>query len=191
MCLINLNVNAQERYVDEVFSDSEITVLTDVVYGVNFSQYVPAALGGPQVIPMFQDVYMPDTAVDSETARPVVILLHTGSFLPKGLASPLGEKEDSVLVELAMRFAKRGFVAISASYRVGWLANSTNLDLRRGTNLAAVYGAIQDVKVCVRSNRGRALTNNAWRMDPNFITLLGSGSGGYVTLAYSTLDNYS
>ena len=191
LCLINLNVNAQERYVDEVFSDSEITVLTDVVYGVNFSQYVPAALGGPQVIPMFQDVYMPDTAVDAETARPVVILLHTGSFLPKGLASPLGEKEDSVLVELAMRFAKRGFVAISASYRVGWLANSTNLDLRRGTNLAAVYGAIQDVKVCVRSNRGRALTNNAWRMDPNFITLLGSGSGGYVTLAYSTLDNYS
>ena len=74
LCLINLNVNAQERYVDEVFSDSEITVLTDVVYGVNFSQYVPAALGGPQVIPMFQDVYMPDTAVDSETARPVVIL---------------------------------------------------------------------------------------------------------------------
>ena len=90
-----------------------------------------------------------------------------------------------------MRFAKRGFVAIAASYRVGWLANSTNLDLRRGTNLAAVYGAIQDTKACVRSLRGRAYGNNAWRMDPNFISLLGSGSGGYVALAYSTLDNYA
>jgi hypothetical protein len=190
-CLINLNANAQERYVDEVFTDTEITVLSDVVYGINFSQYVPAAFGGPQVIPQFHDVYMPDTSIDAVTARPVVVLLHTGSFLPKGLASPLGERTDSVMVEIAMRFAKRGFVAIAASYRVGWLANSTNLDLRRGTNLAAVYGAIQDTKACVRSLRGRAFGNNEWRMDPNFISLLGSGSGGYVALAYSTLDNYA
>ena len=178
LLLINFNVSAQQRYVDEVFTDADITVLPGVIYGINFSQYVPAAFGGPQVIPQYHDIYMPDTSIDTETARPVVILFHTGSFLPRGLASPMGNEKDSAVVEIARRFAKRGFVAISASYRLGWLANSTNLDLRRGTNLAAVYSSVQDAKACVRATRGRALVNNAWRMDPNFIALMGVGSGG-------------
>ena len=191
LLLINFNVSAQQRYVDEVFTDADITVLPGVIYGINFSQYVPAAFGGPQVIPQYHDIYMPDTSIDTETARPVVILFHTGSFLPRGLASPMGNEKDSAVVEIARRFAKRGFVAISASYRLGWLANSTNLDLRRGTNLAAVYSSVQDAKACVRATRGRALVNNEWRMDPNFIALMGVGSGGYVTFAYNTLDNYA
>jgi hypothetical protein len=39
-----------------------------------------------------------------------------------------------------------GYVSIAASYRLGWLANSTNLDVRRGSNLLAVYYSIQDAK---------------------------------------------
>jgi hypothetical protein len=83
------------------------------------------------------DFYMPSPAVDTVTNRPVVIVWHTGSFLPKGInGSPLGTRQDSAVVEMCSRFAKMGYVSIAASYRLGWLANSTNLDVRRGSNLA-------------------------------------------------------
>lgn len=182
---------AQQRYLDEVFTSSQITHIPDVAYGYNFSQYVPAAMGGPMVIPMYADIYMPDTSVDQEASRPVVVLLHTGSFLPPGLASPMGSRKDSAITELANRFARRGFVVFSASYRLGWLANSTNLDLRRGTNLLAVYNAVQDTKVGVRAIRASKLVfGDPYRIDPNFISLMGVGSGGYITLAYASIDNY-
>ena len=38
---------AQVRYVDDIFNDDDIVVTEDVVYGMNFSAYVPATLGGP------------------------------------------------------------------------------------------------------------------------------------------------
>ena len=181
---------AQQRYTDEVFSNSQITTLNNVPYGYNFSQYVPANLGGPMVVPMYADIYMPDTVADPVASRPVVILFHTGSFLPRGLASPMGDRKDSAVVEIAKRFARRGFIAVSATYRLGWLANSTNLDLRRGTNLMAVYNAVQDAKVCVRAVRASKLVQgDPYRVDPNAISLIGVGSGGYVTLAYATINN--
>ena len=187
-----LTANAQQRYLDEVFTNAQLTMQTNVAYGYNFSQYVPAAMGGPMVIPMYSDVYMPDTAVDPESARPVVIIFHTGSFLPRGYASPMGNQKDSAVVALAKSFARRGFVVVSASYRLGWLANSTNLDLRRGTNLMAVYNAVQDAKVCVRAVRAKALLlGNPMRVNPAAISLMGAGSGGYITMAYATLDNYA
>ena len=157
LAFMAFTASAQQRYLEEVFTNSQITVVPNVPYGYNFSQYVPATMGGPMVIPMYSDVYMPDTAIDQTASRPVVIIFHTGSFLPKGLASPLGDRKDSAVVDLAKRFARRGYVAVSASYRLGWLANSTNLDLRRGTNLLAVYSAVQDAKVCVRAVRASKL----------------------------------
>lgn len=192
LALTAFTASAQQRYLDEVFTDAQVTVLPNVAYGYNFSQYVPATMGGPMVVPMYADIYMPDTAVDQVASRPVVIIFHTGSFLPKGLASPMGDRKDSAVVELAKRFARRGFVAVSASYRLGWLANSTNLDLRRGTNLMAVYNAVQDAKVCVRSVRASKLAlGDPYRVDPSAISLIGAGSGGYITLAYATIDNYA
>jgi len=192
LALTAFTASAQQRYLDEVFTDAQVTVLPNVAYGYNFSQYVPATMGGPMVVPMYADIYMPDTAVDQVASRPVVIIFHTGSFLPKGLASPMGDRKDSAVVEMAKRFARRGFVAVSASYRLGWLANSTNLDLRRGTNLMAVYNAVQDAKVCVRSVRASKLAlGDPYRVDPSAISLIGAGSGGYITLAYATIDNYA
>ncbi|KRO57533.1 MAG: hypothetical protein ABR98_07765 [Cryomorphaceae bacterium BACL7 MAG-120910-bin2] len=183
---------AQQRYLDEVFTATQITYVPGIAYGYNFSQYVPAAMGGPMVIPVFSDIYMPDTAIDTETSRPVIMLLHSGSFLPPGLASPMGSRKDSAITEIANRLARRGFVVVSASYRKGWLANSTNLDLRRGTNLMAVYNAVQDAKVCVRAIRASNLVQgDPYRIDPNFISMMGVGSGGYISLAYATIDNYA
>jgi hypothetical protein len=186
-----IGAQAQIRYVEPVFTDAEIVVMKDQIYGINFQEYAPASIGGPQLVPLFADVYMPNPAVDSEAERPVVLYFHTGSFLPKGLASPMGDRNDSAAVEICTRFAKMGYVAISVSYRVGWAANSTNLDIRRGTNLLAVYKSVQDAKTAVRFLRKTyAENNNPLRVNPDYISLIGQGSGGYTVLAYATLDKY-
>lgn len=183
-------LNAQTRYVDELFTDAQIIDTTDIPYGINFSAYVPASIGGPQLIPQFMDVYMPSPAVDTDQDKAVVIYLHTGSFLPKGLVSPMGDRKDSAAVEICRALARRGYVAISASYRLGWQPDNTqNLDLRRGSNLLAVYNAVQDAKACVRAVRGQALVGgDPMGIDPSKIILIGQGSGGYITFAYATLD---
>lgn len=183
---------SQTRYVDEIFTDAEIVKIADQPYGLNWQEYAPASIGGPQLLPNFMDVYLPSPAVDTETNRPVIVYFHTGSFLPKGLAGPVGERTDSAAVEICKRFAKRGFVAISATYRVGWLANSTDLDQRRGTNLLAVYKATQDARTLVRALRANALLGgNPLGINEERIILMGQGSGGYITFAASTLDKYS
>ncbi len=182
---------AQTRYVDEIFSDADIISMLDQPYSLNWQEFAPPTIGGPQLLPNFMDIYMPSPAVDSETNRPVVVYFHTGSFLPKGLAGPVGERTDSAAVEICKRFAKRGFVAISATYRVGWLANSTDLDQRRGSNLLAVYKSTQDARSLVRALRANALLGgNPLGINEERIILMGQGSGGYITFAAATLDKY-
>lgn len=192
LAAISIPLSGQVRYQDDVFTSAQIKVTSDVTYGINFNEYAPASIGGPQILPLRCDVYEPDPLADTTTERPVMIYFHTGSFLPQGLVSPMGNNKDSAAVEICRRFAKKGYVAISATYRVGWLANSTNLDLRRGTNLLAVYKSIQDAKTAVRWVRKTiAVDGNPYGADNDDIFLVGQGSGGYTVLAYATVDKYA
>ena len=191
--LFSVTVVAQ-RYTTEIFNDNEIIVSSDVSYGINFNPYVdPATLGGTNLQPLQADFYMPSPAVDTTTDRPVVIVWHTGSFLPKGLnGSPLGTRQDSAVVEMCRRFAKMGYVSIAASYRLGWLADSPNLDLRRGSNLQAVYYSIQDAKALVRYlNLTQMGEGNPYGINASNTIMVGQGSGGYLTFAYATIDKHS
>ena len=191
--MISTSVFAQ-RYTTEIFSESDIVKQSDVAYGFNYNPYIDSALlGGTNIQPLLADFYMPSPAVDSATDRTVVIIWHTGSFIPKGLnGSPLGTKEDSAVVEMCTSFAKMGYVAIAASYRLGWLANSTNMDLRRGTNLLAVYYSIQDAKSLVRYlNLTQMGAGNPYGINASNTIMVGQGSGGYITFAYATIDKHS
>lgn len=136
------------------------------------------------------DIYEP--ANDSITNRPVVIYVHTGNFLPPPInGSPVGVKTDSLAIVACTKLAKRGFVAISVDYRLGWnplASGATGPIERRATLLNAVYRAIHDVKQSVRVLKEDAAGANTYGIDPNKIVLHGEGSGGYVVLAYATLD---
>ena len=194
ICSLMLSVTVvAQRYTTEIFNDNEIIVSSDVNYGVNFNPYVDSAmLGGTNLQPLQADFYMPSPTADTTTNRPVVIVWHTGSFLPKGLnGSPLGTRQDSAVVEMCRRFAKMGYVSIAASYRLGWLANSTNLDVRRGSNLLAVYYSIQDAKALVRFLNLTGGRNNPFGIDASKTIMVGQGSGGYLTFAYATIDKHS
>lgn len=114
-----LTAGAQTRYLDEVFSD--VTVTSNIQYGTNIT--VITALQGlaPAPQPLALDLYEPTG--DTETDRPLLLMFHTGNFLPVYLnGGAQGTKTDSAIVEMCTRYAKMGYVVASVDYRVGWNA---------------------------------------------------------------------
>lgn len=158
------------------------------------SQTYPAAYYNPadgstalKVTDLRMDVYQPNQSIDTELQRPLLIYLHTGNALPPPLnGSPTGTRTDSSAVEVCKRMARRGYVAVSMSYRLGWNPLGATLDIRRGTLLNAIYRAIHDVRQCVRTMKAEAST---YRINPNKIIVYGEGTGGYISLAHATLND--
>lgn len=177
---------AQTRYCEEVFSTVNIT--DSVVYATN-KIYFPFPSGIPPLGNLYLELYQPEG--DTAQARPLAIVLHTGSFLPQPYNQGVtGSRKDSNVVETCKRFARRGFVAAAVSYRLGWNPLTTDQDVRTSTLLKAVYRAVQDARTSVRFFRKDAATSNNYKIDPNKIIILGFGSGGYISLAAATLDKW-
>lgn len=141
-----------------------------------------------KITPLEMDIYTPP-ASDDVTNRPVFINVHTGNFLPALFnGATTGDKIDSVGVNICKQMAKRGYVAVNVNYRLGWNPLSTDENVRRGTLLQAVYRSIHDVQTAVRFLRAQ---QGVYGIDPTKFALIGQGSGGYVTQAYTTLDDYN
>ena len=182
---------AQTRYVDDVFSRNDVVITPNVTFGQNyyFLNFPPAPSGSsstnPQLGDLYMDMYTPPSS-DNVTDRPVVILLHTGSFLPKYInGSYSGNNKDSALVELCVRMAMKGYVVAAPTYRIGWNPFAPSQIERTAGILNAVYRAIHDVQTAVRYFKKEATTYN---INPGKIILIGQGSGGYITLAYGALN---
>lgn len=160
---------------------------------------IPAAYFDPadestavKVTNVDMDIYEPIQDNDDVIDRPVMVYIHTGNFLPPPInGSPTGRKDDLTAVELCEQWAKRGYVAVSVDYRLGWNPIAETVQERTGTLLNAVYRAIHDVKHGVRYLRRDAAADNTFGIDESKIVLYGQGSGGYVSQAYTTLDNPS
>ncbi|MCS6934408.1 MAG: T9SS type A sorting domain-containing protein [Chitinophagales bacterium] len=180
LSLLGISLLAQPvRYLDEIFQN--VKVDSNVVYGKNKS-YLS---GFNAVQNLVMDVYQP--VGDTATNRPVIILMHAGSFLPPSVTGfTFADKNENCIVELCKRFAKRGFVAVSMAYRLGWNPTAPTQEERSKTIINAVYRAMQDVRGCVRYFRSTyADSSNKWGIDPNKFILGGSNSGAYVALAAS------
>ncbi|MEM9718490.1 MAG: T9SS type A sorting domain-containing protein [Bacteroidota bacterium] len=178
---LSIGLFAQTRYMDEVFS--EVSVEADIVFSTNFGFF--SGFAAEDTLKM--DIYQP--MGDTVSSRPLIILMHPGSFLPKGINTlPFGDRKDSAMVEMCTQFAKRGFVAVASSYRAGWNPASSDQDVRGGTIITAnVLGAL-DAKNCIRFFRQDAAGDNTYRIDPDKVTLGGTNTGGYVALAANNFD---
>lgn len=182
-------VQAQERYLGEVFSD--ITVTTDIQYAVNATVLLigDPAFGEAIPQPLFCDVYEP-TGDEDITARPLVILAHTGNFLPPQANGGCdGTRKDAVTVELATRLARAGYVVATIDYRLGWNPISPDQSTRVFTLINAAYRGVQDIRTAARFfRRSAAEDDNPFRVDPDRFVAWGSGTGGYITLGTASLD---
>lgn len=182
--LASFQADAQ-RYLTPQFQN--VTVNSNVVYGVNYSVLAVPVTGRTTRQPLACDVYRPTG--DAVTLRPLVIYLHTGNFLPQSVTgSATGVKEDSTAIEICSRLAQMGYVAASATYRLGWNPVATAQETRVSTLINAAYRGVQDARTCIRFFKANAAT---YGIDTNRIVLWGQGTGGYISLAAATLDSYS
>jgi len=178
---------AQERYLAEVFD--EVTVTQDVTYGVNITVITVPVTGMPSPQELKMDIYEP--AGDDAEARPVIIMFHTGNFIPHpDNGGTGGTFRDSTVVGIARRLAKMGYVVASADYRKGWNPISPDQGVRTNTLINAAYRGVQDANTAVRFIKRSADEGNPFKVDEGRVTLWGIGTGGYISLNATVLDSY-
>lgn len=185
LLVIGFNVKAQTRYIDEVFQN--FSKVSNMEYDSNRAinlQYQPGVNSPIITTKLRCDIYTP--AGDSLTKRPVILLAHTGSYLPAIInQQTTGNKDDSSIVEMATKFAKRGYVVVALNYRLGWNPQTTIQSDAAGQLIRATYRAIQDVRNCIRFIRSNAGT---YGVDTSKIIVGGQGTGGYVALGLAAVD---
>lgn len=152
------------RYASNIFSTVDVT--SDIMYGQNVS-------ANGNTTDLLLDVYEPNG--DTETARPLIIWTHGGSFIG-------GTKTDGDMVTLATDFAEKGFVCASINYRLGMLPpDSINA-------IKALLRAVQDLKAAVRFFYKDRATTNTYKIDTTKIFLAGTSAGALTSTHFAYLD---
>jgi hypothetical protein len=116
------------------------------------------------------DVYeaVGDTAIN----RPVIIFLHPGAFYT-------GNNEVDDMVALSIASAKRGYVAVSLTYRLGLNVLSSYSAER------ATYRGVQDASAAIRYLREH---HEDYGIDYDNIFVWGSSAGSFIALHLSYTD---
>ncbi|NBR14064.1 MAG: T9SS C-terminal target domain-containing protein [Crocinitomicaceae bacterium] len=152
------------RYATDVFPN--FTLTSDIVYGQNTSWQGSATT-------LKLDFYEPTG--DTETARPLIIWVHGGSFIG-------GSKTDPDVQEWSERFAKKGFACASIDYRLGFFPiDSANA-------VKAVVRATQDLRAALRYFYKDRATTNTYKIDTTRIYIGGSSAGAITALHVGYLD---
>ena len=163
------------RYMqDPLFSAADIWISPNVLYASAYDQ-------NGVLRDLMLDVYQPATTVDPLEARPLVIMVHGGGLLG-------GDKGSQLSVFLCTELAKRGYVAASVNYRLGWqqlgTCNGDTASLSR-----ARYRAQQDVHAAIRFLEEKS---GEYLIDTNYIFMAGSSVGATLSLlaAFSSEEDY-
>lgn len=179
---------AQERYLDRIFPN--VNVQYDLTYGVNATVLLIPFFHEAVPQPLAFDLYSP--AGDTKTERPLIIYFHSGNFLPfPQNQSVSGTKRDSTVIEVCTRLAQMGYVVASVDYRLGWDPVNPTKAVRTSGIINAAYRGVQDANTCIRYfKKTYAEEANKYGIDTSRITLWGQGTGGYIAMNCSALDNY-
>lgn len=177
---------AQIKYVDSMFPSSSVKITKNVMYADAFS----VLTGSAKLDTLRMDVYESDDNTDQK--RPLIIFCHTGNFLPRYInQGPTGARDDSATVAMCRKFAEKGYVVAAISYRLGWNPAAPDESVRRETIINAAYRGVQDLCAAVRYFKKDAAGSNTYAIDSSKIAVGGQGTGGYITLAYASLDRQS
>lgn len=162
------NICPSPRFLDSIFSNSQIKKDSNIVYAVSKND-----VGQMQSLQL--DIYYPQNSVDTMSKRPLIILIHGGSFL-------LGNRNDMAFQ--CREYAKRGYVAATLTYRLGWSCTATDIfgvcvfcqgQYYRLYN--AMYRATQDARAATRYLVSNAAT---FKVDTSRL-FIGGESAGSIT----------
>ena len=178
--------SAQTKYVNDVHTRASVQRTNNIFYADGFS----VLTGTPVLDSMRMDLYV--SSENTDAVKPLIIYCHTGSFLPRYINNlATGARDDSATVEMCTRFAQKGYVVASISYRLGWNPIATTESERKNTIINAAYKGTQDLSAAVRYFKRDAANTNSWKIDSTKICVGGQGTGGYLTMAYASLDRQS
>ena len=156
-------ISGQMRYQNEIFD--EVLKTENIVYGnAPDLPFIFLFEWNTVDVDLEMDIYEPNQ--DTVTNRPVIVLIHPGAFFT-------GNNEVDDMVSLANSSAKRGFLAVSISYRLGLNVLSDYSGER------AVYRGVQDLSAAVRFLRENYLQ---YGIDRDKIYVWGSSAGSFVGL---------
>jgi len=192
--IICVNVFAQERYTEEVFTNDQIKVTSDVLYATNATILALLFVDGVDEFipePLFMDVYEPDPSVDTQTDRPMVMVVHGGDGLPIHVNnSCLGDKTDSVTVATARKLARMGYVAVAPNYRLGWNPTTQNIDAFKDGLVDAGVRVQQDLKACARHLRKDiAEDGNTFNIHPEKFGIWGTAASAGTYCGFAAYIN--
>lgn len=118
------------------------------------------------------DIYEPKN--DTAQKRPVIVLIHGGSFM-------IGDKKVETMVGLADYYTNLGYVVASINYRLGFVIMPGSYDyLER-----SIYRANQDARAAIRylvSNEKKL------RIDTDNIFVAGTSAGGFTALNVAFME---
>jgi len=143
-----------------------------------------------QVDTLEMDVYLPNCDDPSHLSRrPLILLIHGGAFIA-------GDKSEASIQYTCRQFAKRGYVAASINYRLGfvaddqlWNCNYPNYTCIFATDSSewyrAYYRGVQDAKGALRYLLNRA---ELYRIDPSNVFVAGESAGAFISLGTALMD---
>mmetsp|Transcript_10656 Transcript_10656/g.32956 ORF Transcript_10656/g.32956 Transcript_10656/m.32956 type:complete len:376 (+) Transcript_10656:3-1130(+) len=150
-----------ECFVKPTWGPQEVIKVPNIQYGSAYHPYKK------RNITLLMDAFFPP-ASDKRRARPVVVLIHGGSFLS-------GEKEDEE--NWSRLLAARGYVVVSINYRIVPIPEVFVL-----LSAEPAVLAVEDARAAVRYLRKEA---RSWRIDTKRIAVGGESAGALATLYYA------
>jgi len=161
----------------EVFAENQITVTPNVTYATKTHWFTG------QTVNLQMDIYRPDPIADTETERPVVFLFHGGSLMA-------GNRQQ--MAYDCMQYARRGYVAVTITYRLGWgCPNDVGIFLcnvcgpLQNNIRTALYAAVQDAWDAIKFLQSNAL---AYGVDMDWSFVGGDSAGAFTAIHTAVWD---
>jgi dienelactone hydrolase len=176
ICFLFSN-NCRSQVCDFQTQKYQVTIDSNIVYGTD-------TLYNLQTTDLKMHIYSP--VGDQNTNRPVVIWLYGGAWVA-------GAKED--MANWCMRFAKRGYVAVTIQYRLGFFNDVLvpyigNIPRPYGPEepMRAAYRAQQDLKGAIRFIKGK---KDIYKIDTSMIFIGGQSAGAITSLSAAFMNEQS
>jgi pimeloyl-ACP methyl ester carboxylesterase len=112
---------------------------------------------------------------DPEENRPLLLLIHGGAFI-------LGDKRDDLIQDMAIHYAKCGYLVASVNYRIGYpFVPGMYSQLER-----CMYRGIQDVRAALRFLSDH---HQEYGFDPERVFVAGNSAGGFLSLFTAYMED--